>query len=117
MDKILIKNLKVEGLLGIHQREQETPQPIQINVVMSVDTSGAAAEDDIHQTVNYSTIAKQIVSRVETTHFYTVEALIASLADLVLENERVQKVWLRVEKTEAITMAESVGVEITRRRG
>ncbi len=44
MDKIIIKNLKTEGILGIHQREQEIPQPIQINVVMSVDTSKAAAE-------------------------------------------------------------------------
>lgn len=116
MDKIIIKNLKVEGLLGIHQQEQETPQAIQINVVMSVDISGAAAQDDIHQTVNYSTIAKQIVSRVESTHYYTVEALISSLADLILENERVRKVWLRVEKTEAVTRADSVGVEITRKR-
>ena len=117
MDKIIIKNLKTEGILGIHQREQDTPQPIQINVVMSVDTAKAAAEDDIHQTVNYSTIAKQIIQKVQTTHYYTVEALIAALADLVLENERVKKVWLRVEKTEAVTAAESVGVEITRKRG
>ena len=116
MDKIIIKNLKTEGILGIHQREQEIPQPIQINVMMSVDTSKAAAEDDIHQTVNYSTIAKQIIQTVQSTHFYTVEALISALADLVLENDMVKKVWLRVEKTEAVTAAESVGVEITRKR-
>lgn len=116
MDKIIIKNLKTEGILGIHQREQDTPQPIRINVVMSVDTSGAAAGDDIHQTVNYSTIAKQIIQKVQTTHNYTVEALISALADMILENDKVQKVWLRVEKTEAVTSAESVGVEITRKR-
>lgn len=116
MDKIIIKNLKTEGILGIHQREQDTPQPIQINVVMSVDTSGAAVEDDIHQTVNYSTVAKQILQKVQSTHFYTVEALITSLADLILEHKLVQKVWLRVEKTEAVIAADSVGVEITRRR-
>ena len=116
MDKIIIRNLKTEGILGIHQREQDTPQPIQINVVMSVDTSAAAAEDDIHQTVNYSTIANLIIQKVQSTHFYTVEALIASLADLILEHELVQKVWLRVEKTEAVTAAESVGVEINRKR-
>ena len=88
MDKIIIKNLKTEGILGIHQREQDTPQPIQINVVMSVDTSAAAAGDDIHQTVNYSTIAKQIIQKVQDTHYYTVEALIAALADMILENEK-----------------------------
>ena len=116
MDKIIIRNLKTEGILGIHHKEQDTPQPIQINVVMSVDTSSAAAEDDIHQTVNYSTVAKQIIQKVQSTHFYTVEALIASLADLVLENDKVKKVWLRVEKTEAVTAADAVGVEITRKR-
>jgi FolB domain-containing protein len=116
MDKIIIKNLRVEGLLGIHQREQETPQPILINIVMSVDISGAAADDDIHQTVNYSTIAKQIASKVKSTHYYTVEALISALADLVLETGRVEEVWLRVEKTEAVSITDSVGVEITRRR-
>jgi len=116
MDKIIIKNLRTEGILGIHLHEQQTPQPILINVVMSVDTAPAAAEDDIHQTVNYSTVAKQILSQIKSTHFFTVEALIASLADLVLAHEAVQEVWLRVEKTEAVTAAESVGVEITRRR-
>ncbi|MCB2202525.1 dihydroneopterin aldolase [bacterium] len=117
MDKIFIKNLRISGILGIHQHEQETPQPIVINAEILADISKAAQEDDIHQTINYATMARAITDLVQSSHFFTVEALISAIAELILQDKRIGEVWLRVEKPDAVSAADSVGVEITRLRG
>ncbi len=116
MDKIFIKNLSLSGILGIHQHEQETPQPILINAAVQVDIRKAAEADDIHQTLNYAALADKITELVQSSHYYTVEALISALADMILQDQRIHEVWLRVEKPDAVEAAESVGVEITRPR-
>ncbi len=116
MDKVFVKNLRVSGILGIHKHEQQTPQTILVNAVVSIDISAAAEKDDIHQTVNYSTMSKMIAKTIQNSHYLTVEALIATLADQILKDQRIQEVWLRVEKPDALPDADSVGVEITRSR-
>lgn len=114
MDKVFIDNLKVFGILGIHPHEQRTPQEIRISLTASTDISKAANNDDITQSVNYSTLAKNIIRFVETSHYLTIEALIEALASEILKNKRIAHVWLRVEKPDAVPQAHSVGVEITR---
>ena len=114
MDKVIINNLKVYGILGIHPREQRTPQEIRVSLKAATDIKPAAEHDDIHQSVNYSTLAKEIIRLIDGSHFLTIEALIESLAAEILKNDRIESVWLRIEKPNAVPEAESVGVEITR---
>lgn len=115
MDKIFIRNLEVFGILGIHLHEQRKPQLIRISLKASTDIQNAAENDNIHDTVNYSTLAKDITKFVEQSSFLTIEALVESLAHKILKNERIKKVWLRVEKPNAVPGADSVGVEINRK--
>jgi len=114
MDKIFIENLKVQGILGVHSHEQRTPQKILISIKVSVDISQAAAQDDVLQSVDYSTLTKEIVRFIKSHSFRTIEALIEALAEQILINNRVKSVWLRIEKPDAVPEAETVGVEIIR---
>ncbi len=116
MDIILINNLQVNGILGIHAKEQRTSQLIRISLRASTNIQKAAMEDDIHQTVNYSTLAKMIQQFVENSHYFTVEALIEALATKILTVKGIEILWLRIEKPNAVPNADSVGVEITRIR-
>lgn len=116
MDKIFIKNLTVSGILGIHAHEQRHPREIRISAVATTDIKAAALNDDITQTVNYSTLAKIIARHIENTPHLTIEALIEALAAEIMQNESIDSIWLRVEKPNAVPAAESVGVEITRSR-
>jgi dihydroneopterin aldolase len=116
MDKIFISNLKVNGFLGIHSEEQKTPREICISAVVSTDIRSAAQDDDIRQTINYSTLAKKIAKFVQDKPHLTIEALIEGLAAEILCDERIASIWLRVEKPKAVPAAESVGVEISRSR-
>lgn len=116
MDKIFINNLKVYGLLGVHAHEQETPREIRISAIASTNITAAARSDDINLTVNYSTLAKQITDFIQTRPHLTIEALIENLAALILQDQQIASIWLRVEKPNAVPAAESVGVEIIRTR-
>jgi 7,8-dihydroneopterin aldolase/epimerase/oxygenase len=114
MDRIFIDNLQVEGILGVHPHEQRALQKIRISASLTTDITQAAAADDVLKSVNYSTLTKDIILFIKQSHYRTIEALIEALAAKILTNERVESVWLRVEKPDAVPETETVGVEITR---
>jgi FolB domain-containing protein len=114
MDKIFIQNLRVQGILGIHDWERVTPREIVINVTMFTDTHPASQSDDISDCVNYSEMAKKLRAHAESAARMTVEALANDLAEICLQETRVQKVILRVDKPGAVPEADSVAVEVER---
>ncbi len=114
MDKIIIKNLLVRGIIGINDWEREKVQDILINIEISAELSKAGKSDQIKHSVNYRTISKKVIAHVEKAGRFTVEALAYDIAELCLSEERAEKVWVRVEKPGAVRFAESVGVEIER---
>ncbi|MEM8862900.1 MAG: dihydroneopterin aldolase [Chloroflexota bacterium] len=117
MDKIIIKDIRCLGILGINPEERVTPQPILVNIVLDTHTHKAAHSKNIDDTVNYFDIATRVKAYVEEAQALLVETLVNNLADLILnENPMVGGVLVRVEKPEAVPFATSVGIEIMRRR-
>ncbi len=113
-DCIHIRDLLVRGILGINDWEREKKQDILINVTLFADLRTAAASDKIQDTVNYRTLAKQIIEHAETSRRFTVEALAADIARICLAAPGVLRARVRVEKPGALRFARSVGVEIER---
>ena len=116
-DKVIIKDLLVQGIIGIHPRERQAPQPIRINLELYSDFHHAGETDDISNCLDYSLVVERVRTWAETAHRFTVEALAEDIARLCLEDKRVLQVMVRVEKLEAIQATTAVGVEIVRRQG
>lgn len=116
MDQVIIKNLLARGVIGVNDWERKRPQNILINLTLFTDTRRAAQSDNLDDCVNYSTMSKKVLAHAETANRETVEALANDLAILCLEEPRVTKVMVRVEKPGAVRFAESVGVEVERSR-
>ncbi len=117
MDRIIIKDLLVRGIVGINAEERTNRQDILINVTMSADTAAAARSDEIADAVNYRTVAKAIIAHVEGGDPMLVERLCQDLADICLDaDERVSEVEVTVEKPGAVRFARSVGITIRRSR-
>ena len=114
MDKIVIRDLLLRGIIGINDDERVNKQDILINLVIYADTRPAAASDDIADAVNYRTITKRIIAHVEGSSDFLVEKLVEDIARFVVKDYKAEKVTVRVEKPGALRFAESVGVEITR---
>ena len=116
MDKIIIKDLVARGIIGINDWERENIQEILINLTIYADTRQAAEKDDINYSVNYRTVGKKVLSHAEHSARLTVEALAEDIAKICLKEPFAQKVVVRVEKPGAVRFADSVGVEIKRKR-
>jgi FolB domain-containing protein len=114
MDKVLIQNLRVQGILGVNDWERTTLREIIINTILFTDTHHAARTDNITECIDYSQIIKEIRALVERSRRFTVEALAEDIAVLCLGKPGVMKVMVRVEKPGAVKDTESVGVEIER---
>ena len=115
-DRIQIQDLLLRTIIGINAEERRNRQDVLINVVLYADTLAAGASDEIEDAVNYRTITKRVIKRVEESKFYLVEKMAAEIAAICLEDPRVEAVDVRVEKPGALRFARSVGVEIHRTR-
>jgi FolB domain-containing protein len=116
MDKVIIKDLHMQAIIGIRERERITPQDVLINITAFTRNRSALAPDDISSCLDYSELVKLIRSKVTSAQRYTIEALAEDIAALCLDYPQVIKVIVKVEKPGAITGAASAGVEIERRR-
>lgn len=116
VDRILIKDLMVRCVIGVNDDERREKQDVVMNVVLHADCRPAGRSDRFEDAVDYRAIKKKIVKMAEASEHYLVEALAERVAEICLENPRVEKAEVRVEKPSALRFARSVGVEVTRGR-
>ena len=116
-DKILIKDLLIRGIIGIHDWEREKKQDILINIVLEADCRPAGLSDDFRDAVDYRAVTKGVLALVEGSSFFLVEKLAEEIAAICMEDRRVEVARVRVEKPGAVRFSQSVGVEVERRRG
>ncbi len=114
IDRILVKNLLVRGILGIKSDERVKRQDILVNLDLEVDLRPAGRSDQIDDAMNYRTITKQVINLIEGSSFHTVEKLATEIARLAVTGYPVLSATVTVEKPGALRFAESVGVTIVR---
>jgi dihydroneopterin aldolase/D-erythro-7,8-dihydroneopterin triphosphate epimerase len=117
LDRVLIRDLTVPGILGINPDERVNRQDIRVNATLWTDTRAAAGSDDIADAVNYRTITKAMIAHIEAGEPMLVERLVSELTQICFDmDRRVQEVEMTVEKPGALRHARSVGVTIRRSR-
>ena len=110
---VFIRNLELIARIGIHGHEKGKPQPVRINLDLSVD-EGAKLEDRLENVVDYEAITDKIRAIIASGHINLAETLAERIADAAFEDRRVRAARVRVEKLHALPGAESAGVEIER---
>lgn len=83
---------------------------------MATDTRAAAGSDSIDQALDYAAAAERVAALTREGRFQLAETLAEHIAQLLLREFPVQRVRVEVEKPEALSAADSVGVSIERRR-
>ncbi|MCF6236008.1 MAG: dihydroneopterin aldolase [Gammaproteobacteria bacterium] len=114
MDIIYLRNLKIETVIGIYDWEREIKQTVVLDLEMGTDIRKAAVTDRIEDTLDYKSVAKQVISFVETSEYQLVETLIEKVAELVMKNFSIPWMRLTINKQGAISGARDVGVTIER---
>jgi FolB domain-containing protein len=116
MDKIIVRDLLLRGIIGINPDERVKRQDILLNMVLYTDIRRAAETDDIVDAANYKAISKRVIDHVEASSDFLVEKLVTDIARIILTEYPIRRVKVRVEKPGALRFAKSVGIEIDRRR-
>ena len=114
MDKIFLRHLEVEAVIGIWEWERNIKQKVVVDLEMAADIRAASVTDKIDDTLNYKDIAKRVVSFVEDSQFQLVETLTERIAEIVVTEFSVPWVQVSVNKPGAIRGSRDVGVTIER---
>jgi 7,8-dihydroneopterin aldolase/epimerase/oxygenase len=116
MDKIFLRELSAEAVIGIFDWERQVKQTVVIDLEMQADIRHAARTDRIEDTLNYKAVAKRVLAFVEASEFQLVETLSERIAQLVLREFAVEWVKVTLHKPGAIRHSKDVGVTIERTR-
>ena len=115
-DKIYIRDLSIRCIIGVNQDERIEKQDVVINVILFTDTRKAGRTDALADSVDYKRVKKAILSLVESSEFLLIEKLTDEIAKVCLDDSKVQKVNVSVDKPGALRYTRSVAVEIVRTR-
>ncbi len=115
-DKIYIRDLAIRCIIGVNQDERTEKQDVVINVILFTDTRKAGRTDALEDSVDYKGVKKAILSLVESSEFLLIEKLADEIAKACLDDSKVQKVNVTVDKPGALRYTRSVAVEIVRTR-
>jgi FolB domain-containing protein len=110
---LFIKNLTVNCIIGVNTDEREHEQEIRMQLFLWTDIAKAIRSDNLEDALDYSTIYKEVVKRVEHSKFYLIERLAFEVATICLQHPLTRKVKVVLEKMGALEKAESSGIELT----
>jgi 7,8-dihydroneopterin aldolase/epimerase/oxygenase len=117
-DRIVLRGVRAVGHHGVYPEERANGQLFVVDVALGVDTSAAAASDDVADTVHYGELAAQITAVIEGEPVNLIESLAQRVADVCLAEDLVDAVEVTVHKPEAPVGVpfSDVAVTIVRRR-
>ena len=116
MDAILIRDLRVDALIGIHRRERHVKQTLSIDLEIGLPGTAVFASDKVADTIDYEQVALKIGELAASGHFRLVETLADRIAALLTKDFGAPWVKVSVSKIGILPNAKFVGVKIERKR-
>ena len=114
--KILISDLTLLMSIGIHGFEKIKKQEVRFNINIDINPYLFPIEDKLNSIVNYETVVDLITKLTKNKHYELLETLAEDIFDQLFKNINIQKIKLKIEKTQIIKNTSSVGIEITKKR-
>jgi dihydroneopterin aldolase len=116
MDSILIRELRVEVLIGIHKRERHVPQIVSIDLDIGLPGTAVFASDKVADTIDYEQVALRIRDIAASGHFRLVETFAERIAQLIIGDFGAPWVRVSAAKIGILGNARLVGVSLERRK-
>ena len=116
MDTILIRDLRIEVLIGIHKRERHVAQTVSVDLDIGIPGTTVFASDKVADTIDYEQVALRIKAHAGTGHFRLVETFADRIAKLLIEDFKAPWVKVSAAKIGILPNAKFVGVAIERKR-
>jgi dihydroneopterin aldolase len=114
MDSILVRDLRVEVLIGIHKRERHVAQTVSIDLDIGIPGETVFASDRVADTIDYEQVALGIQALAASGHFKLVETFADRIAKLLTDEFKAPWVRVSAAKIGILPNAKFVGVSIER---
>jgi dihydroneopterin aldolase len=114
-DKLFIRELRVEAIIGFWEWERRVKQIVSIDLEIATDSKAAARVDAVEAALNYERLAERVLEFVGASEFKLVETLAEAIARIVVADFGAPWVKVTVAKPGAIPRARDVGIAIERR--
>lgn len=119
---VFLRDLVLSARIGVHAHEQGAAQRVRVNVDLAVEDPGASGAgpavgaDALSRVVDYQRLAMVVREIVGAGHVRLVETLAERISVACLDDNRVKKVRVTVEKLDVFADAASAGVAVERVR-
>lgn len=121
LDVIELRQLPVRCIVGVYPAERGTPQPLELDVALYLDTRKAATEGSLRDTVDYARLSGELRFLLETVDFRMLETAAEALCRYILApptedsaRAQVRAVTLRLHKPEALGRAGLASLRVHR---
>ena len=115
--KVFVRDMMLMAHIGIYAHEHTGAQRVRVNVELdAIDDPATDGVDRLDRVVNYEAVAEAVRRIVGAGHVKLVETLAERIAASCLDEARVVRVRVRVEKLDVFEDAGSAGVEVERGR-
>jgi len=115
-DRITLTGLRVRGRHGVFDFERAAGQDFVVDVTLELDTTPAAASDELSDTVHYGELAEALAAVIAGEPVNLLETLAARLAEVCLADSRVAATTVTVHKPQAPIPLAFADVAVTIRR-
>lgn len=115
MDSILVRDLRVEVLIGIHKRERHVAQAVSIDLDIGLPGNAVFASDRVADTIDYEQVTLRIQALAASGHFKLVETFADRIAKLLIDEFKAPWVKVSAAKIGILPNAKFVGVSIERK--
>ena len=112
---VFLRDMALLAAIGVYPHEHHGPQRVRINVDLAV-LEGDGEADRLDRVLNYEGVAAAVRAIVAAGHVKLVETLAERIAAACLEDQRVIRARVRVEKLDVFADTAAVGVEVERAR-
>ncbi|KAK6333875.1 trifunctional dihydropteroate synthetase [Orbilia blumenaviensis] len=116
-DFIAVNELALPAIVGLDAWHKPKLQPILVSLRIKTSVGLAGSTDHLIHSINYGTVCKKAVEILQKNEFKSLEHLAETLAAKVLGDElRGQWVYVKVEQPKSLLRADSLALEIVRRK-
>ena len=112
--KVIIKELILNILVGIHNFEKKKRQRVKFNIEILTDPYVTPNSKDLNSILNYEEVVIKIEKITNKTHHELLEDLAENIFNKLFKNKLIKKISLKLEKLDILKKTKSVGIEVTK---
>ena len=112
--KVIIRDLILNILVGIHNFEKKKKQRVKFNIEILTDPYVSPNNKNLSSILNYEDVVMKIERLSAAKHHELLEELAENIFNIIFKNKLVKKINLKLEKLDILKKTQSVGIEVSK---